>query len=129
MTMTQADLDAQTAVHPRSDLPKRRFFSAEYKARILAEHAAAGHGERGALLRREGLYTSHITQWRRAAEGNSVSEWGRKMDKRDKEIAELTKRAEKAESELARTKAALELMGKAHALLETLSKSADNEQP
>ena len=46
-------------------------------------------------------------------------------DSRDREIEELTARAERAEAELARTRAALDLMGKAHALLETLSESAE----
>jgi transposase-like protein len=45
---------------------RRRTFSAEYKLRILDEAAACTHpGERGALLRREGLYSSHLTHWRR----------------------------------------------------------------
>src|SRR5436190_15939071 len=48
--------------------PRRRTFTAEYKARVLAEYDALGAGstERGALLRREGLYTSHIAEWRKA---------------------------------------------------------------
>ena len=45
---------------------KRRSFTAEYKLRILAEADAAGHsGSIGALLRREGLYSSHLVTWRR----------------------------------------------------------------
>ena len=50
--------------------PKRRTFTAEYKARILAEHdaLAKGSAERGALIRREGLYSSHIAEWRHNAE-------------------------------------------------------------
>ena len=46
--------------------PKRRSFTAAYKARILAEHDALlkGSAERGALIRREGLYSSHIAEWR-----------------------------------------------------------------
>jgi transposase len=44
---------------------KRRLFTAEYKKRILAEaDAAAESGAIGALLRREGLYSSHLTTWR-----------------------------------------------------------------
>ena len=46
--------------------PKRRRFSAEYKLRILREaDGCTRPGEVGALLRREGLYTSHLTYWRR----------------------------------------------------------------
>ena len=66
MTMTLADaarLD-DGVVTPRADQPKRRMFTAEYKARILDEYDTAGRGERGAVLRREHLYSSHITEWR-----------------------------------------------------------------
>lgn len=125
--MTQADVDRQQAQHPRDDFPKRRIFTAEYKSRIVAEHDAAPNGERGALLRREGLYSSHITQWRRAQQNGTATAAERKqMDKRDKELEMWKKRAEKAELELARTKSALEIVGKAHALLELLSESADS---
>ena len=49
-----------------SEKPKRRSFTAEYKLRILQEaDASTGAGEVGALLRREGLYSSHLTEWRR----------------------------------------------------------------
>ena len=54
-------------VSPRADRPKRRTFTAEYKAQILAEYDAAETGERGTILRREALYSSHITEWRKAA--------------------------------------------------------------
>jgi len=48
--------------------PRRRSFTAEYKAQILDEYDGlpVGSPERGALLRREGLYTSHIAEWRKA---------------------------------------------------------------
>ena len=49
-----------------AEMPKRRKYTAEYKLRILEEADACTHpGEIGALLRREGLYSSHITRWRR----------------------------------------------------------------
>jgi len=52
---------------PRAGRPKRRAFAAEYKMRIIAEYdQLEDPGARGALLRREGLYTSHISQWRQA---------------------------------------------------------------
>ena len=130
MTLSQGDLVVRDhgVVAPRSDFPKYREFTAEYKARILAEYdAAQERGARGALLRREGLYSSHISQWRRAAEaGRTGGLKPKRPDRRDKEIAALRARAQKAESELARTRAALDLVGKAHALLETLSESADS---
>jgi transposase-like protein len=126
MTMTLADAARidDGMVSPRSDRPKRRTFTAEYKAAILAQYDAADRAERGAILRREGLYTSHIAEWRKAAEAGAASALGPKArDRRDREIEQLRARAEKAEAELAKTKAALDLVGKAHALLETLSES------
>ena len=125
MTMTLADTTLDDGgVTPRSDRPKRRTFTAEYKAQVLAEYEAAETGERGAILRREGLYSSHITEWRKAAGAGATTALGPKTrDRRDREIEQLRTRAEKAESELARTQAALDLVGKAHALLETLSES------
>ena len=127
MTMTTADVATDDGVMgPRADRPKRRSFTAEYKAGILAEYDAAERGERGALLRREGLYSSHIIEWRKAAQAGAQAGLGPvSRDRRDKEIEQLRARAEKAEADLAKHKAALDLMGKAHALLETLSESAD----
>ena len=46
--------------------PKRRTFSAEYKLRIVAEYDAAPAGKKGAILRRERLYQSHVIEWRQA---------------------------------------------------------------
>jgi transposase-like protein len=128
MTMTVADvafLDDR-GVSPRSDLPKRRAFSAEYKARILAEYDGAGHGQRGAILRREGLFSSHVIDWRRSLAVGDKPTVGR--DRRDREIDALRARAERAEAELARANAALEIVGKAHALLGLLSQSADTDK-
>lgn len=58
MTMTNADLVPDDGVMgPRVDRPKRRVFTAEYKAAILAEYEGAERGQRGQILRREGLCT------------------------------------------------------------------------
>ena len=132
MTMTLADTTPidDGVVTPRADRPKRRTFTAEYKAQIVAEYDAAEHGERGAILRREGLYSSHMVDWRKAARAGASSALGPKSrDRRDREIEQLRARAEKAEAELARTQAALDLVGKAHALLETLSESTGTPKP
>jgi transposase-like protein len=56
---------------PRADdgpspRPSRRSFSPEYKLGIVAEYEAAPNGEKGAILRREGLYSSHVIEWTRA---------------------------------------------------------------
>jgi transposase len=109
--------------------PTRRRFSAEFKNRIVDEYDAADREERGALLRREGLYTSHISEWRnqrRQADQPSGSS-GRRRSAEQIELDRLRKKNAKLESELERTKLALEITGKAHALLELLSESADTD--
>lgn len=118
---------------PRSGRPRRRAFTAAYKARIVREYdQAESPGERGALLRREGLYTSHISQWRNSRDAGAEKALEEKTAGRparsteSAEIDKLKKENEKLTAELARTKAALEVVGKAHALLELLSESADS---
>ena len=88
--------------------------------------------ERGVLLRREGLYSSHLSEWRKARNSGALSGLAPAAragttSAQDKENSKLKARAERAERELAKTKAALEIVGKAHALLEMLSESADTE--
>src|SRR5487761_2787658 len=54
------------------DKSRRRTFTAEYKLSIVAEYdACAGDGDKGALLRREGLYSSHVVEWRRARDNGA----------------------------------------------------------
>jgi transposase-like protein len=113
--------------------PTRRTFSAEYKAEILAEYDTwpKGSEERGAILRREGLYSSHISEWRKQAEAGAREGLARKSKKRrsaeEIELDKLRARNARLEAELERTKLALEITGKAHALLEKLSESADTD--
>ena len=108
------------------DQAKRRTFTAEYKARILAEaDACTRPGEVGELLRREGLYTSHLTYWRKQRKAGALKELGRPrgrkpVDKRDEEIAELRRRAERAEAELQKAKKVIEIQGNVSALLEQM---------
>ena len=116
-----------------SGRPKRRTFTAEYKLAILEEYEqAATAGERGALLRRERLLSSHISEWRKARRGGALKalEPGKRKPARsaaELENEKLRKEKEKLDRELARTKAALDIVGKAHALLEMLSESADSD--
>ena len=131
--MTTADLASDDGVMgPRGNQPKRRVFTAAFKAAILAEYDAAERGQRGEVLRREGLYSSHVIEWRRARDAGVQQALGQRpaaarRDPRDAQIAALTARAAKAEAELARSQAAVDIMGKVHALLETLSESADTD--
>jgi transposase-like protein len=115
------------------DKPRRRTFTAEYKLRIVEEYdACAGIGDKGALLRREGLYSSHIVEWRRARDAGSKSGLARaqrKKTSRDaRALAKANAKIERLESDLAKHKLALGIAGKAHALLEMLAESAQDEQ-
>jgi transposase len=120
---------------PRSGRPKRRAFTAEYKMRILRqyEELADDPQGRGALLRREGLYTSHLSEWRKARDASAETGLADKPSGRPRRNAaeaeneRLREENEKLTAELARTKAALDVVGKAHALLELLSESADSD--
>jgi len=59
---------------PRADRPKRRVFTPEFKlAMVAAYDAATEPGAKGVLLRREGLYHSHIIEWRRARDGGVLA--------------------------------------------------------
>jgi transposase-like protein len=103
--------------------PKRRRFSAEYKLRVLREADACSRpGEVGALLRREGLYSSLLTEWRRAREAGALVALGRPRGRRaphplEAENATLRKRAERAEAELEKARRVIEVQGNVSALL------------
>lgn len=108
--------------------PSRRRFSNDFKDRILDEYDnAEASGERGALLRREGLYSSHISEWRnqRSRRNEPTVSKGRRRSPEQLELGRMRTKNARLESELERTRLALEITGKAHALLELLSESAD----
>lgn len=121
--------DGRVARGTEEERPRRRAFSAAYKLAILKEvDAATTKGEIGAILRREGLYSSHLVEWRRARDAGALAGLTaprrRRTSARDIEMEQLRARAERAEAELAKTKATLDIVGKAHALLEMLSEGA-----
>ena len=105
---------------------KRRTFTAEYKARILDEaDACTRPGEVGELLRREGLYTSHLTYWRKQRKDGALKELGRPrgrkpVDRRDQEIAQLKRKLERSEAELAKARKVIAIQGNVSALLEEM---------
>jgi transposase len=111
---------------------KRRTFTAKYKLEILVAYEAAPEGEKGALLRREGLYSSHIVDWRRARDAGALAALaaprGRKRrDPQAERIARLEAEKQQLEQELAKSRFVVEVQAKLHALLETLSESAEPE--
>src|ERR1019366_367064 len=96
---------------------KRRKFTAKYKLEILEKaDACTAPGEIGELLRREGLYTSPLTYWRKQRKDGALPEpgqsrGGKPAEARDAQIASLTRRAERAEAELAKMKRVVEIQG------------------
>ena len=109
---------------PRSAQPKRRTFTAAYKLAMIEKYDAATEpGAKGALLRGEGLYDSHISYWRKARNSGAlkssaaaadavpvVAHKGRPVGEAENE--RLRKRLAKAEVKLEQTRAALDIMGK-----------------
>jgi len=86
---------------------KRRRFTTEYKLRILREaDACKGDGSVGALLRREGLYSSHLTKWRR--QRDEIAKAGLKARKRGPKSKAVDPRVKQLERENARLKRRLE---------------------
>ena len=107
----------------------RRQFSAKYKARILTEYDTLSRLERGALLRREGLYSSLITTWReqrdKGAEQALARPAGRqKADPRDREITSLRREVGRLEGELDTSRRVVEIQAKLSVLLETLASTS-----
>lgn len=122
---------------PPTEVPekaRRRTFSAEYKRRILREADGCKRpGEVAALLRREGLYTSHLTEWRRARERGDLAAGTRQRgpapkpppDARDRRIAELERDNARLTVRARRAEALIELQKKVRDFLETL----DSDEP
>src|SRR5580693_6984574 len=145
MTMTALDRtplagDAGQVTGERQERPdpevpekaRRRTFTAQYKQQGLAAYEAAPDGEKGAILRREGLYSSLISEWRRARDAGALA--GLKQprgrpapDPRDAQIARLRKEKSKLEQELAKARFVVDVQSELQALLETISESADTE--
>jgi len=103
----------------------RRKFTAEYKLRILREADACAPGEVGALLRREGLYSSHLTEWRRQRERGELEaltpkKRGRKAQEPDplaKRIAQLERENQRLQRRLQQAEKIIEVQKKVAALL------------
>ena len=138
MTMTTAALTerAHDGGVPDGDpaaRPARRRFSAQYKLAILEEYeASSDSGAKGALLRREGLYSSHIVEWRRARDTGAISGLAAKHRKKrsdaERELEKAKKEIERLEDRLDRHRKALEAQGKASELLaRLLAESEDDE--
>lgn len=129
------DDERMDSQQPRSDGPRRRraFSASEKLAHLNAYEAACEHGDGGGYLRREGLYSSLISEWRKqrdagALAGKAPGEKVGKLSAEQAEIARLTRENARLTKRLDTTEAALDIMGKAHALLESLSERADSDE-
>ena len=112
---------------------KRRRFSAEYKLRILREADACDKpGEIGALLRREGLYSSLLSDWRRqrddgALAGLSAKKRGPKPTPEARRVADLERENARLRHRLEQAETIVEVQKKLAALLQKLPESSDEE--
>jgi transposase-like protein len=128
MTSTPVVTRAQNGAVPDDNpasKPKRRQFSADYKVAILEEYEQiTDQGGKGALLRREGLYSSHIVEWQRAREvgalAGSSPKHRKKRSAAERELEALKRKNARLEDQLARHRVALEAQGKASELLAQL---------
>ena len=105
---------------------RRRTFSAQYKARILAEYERCESGAKGALLRREGLYSSMISEWRQqrdqgALRGLATPAGRPRNDPRDQEMAKLKRENARLQADLTKAHHVIEVQRKLSALLEQLA--------
>ena len=111
----------------------RRRYSAKYKLEILAEYDTLDRDGKGALLRREGLYTSLLSEWRKqrdrgAIEALAVKPGRPPVDPVERDNARLRQRVARLEGDLDRARRVIEVQGKLSALLEELATdSADRK--
>jgi transposase-like protein len=133
LTMERAHHAAMDGDPTLPERPHRRSFSAAYKLAIVTEYeAATDAGAKGAILRREGLYSSHIVEWRRARDagamaGLAVRPRARAWGPEHAELTRLRRRAERAEAELAKARLVIDIQGKASELLGRLLAESDED--
>jgi transposase len=139
-TVTQPAASRQAG--PVSDVPdpevperaRRRTYTAKYKRDILAEYEACDRAGKGALLRREGLYTSLISAWREQRDKGALEALGKPSgpapaDPAQREAARLRKENERLAAELDKAQRVIEVQGKLSALLDQLATdSSSNER-
>jgi transposase len=115
---------------PDPEVPERakrpRSYSARYKAEILAEYETLDRESKGALLRREGLYTSLISEWRKQRDRGALQALGTPVgrppvDPVERDNARLRRENQRLAAELDKAKKVIEVQGKLSALLEQLA--------
>ena len=114
---------------PDPEVPERvrgpRRYSARYKAQVLEEYERLDKASKGALLRREGLYTSLISEWRKQRDRGALKALGQGVrrgrpptDPLKREAARLRRENERLQAELGKARKVIEVQGKLSALLE-----------
>jgi transposase len=126
--------DASGAAPDPSARPVRRSFTAEYRARVVAEYEAAPHGSKAAVLRREGLYQSQIREWTIARDALTRGATAPRRVHRatvggKDDPGRLRAENQRLTRELATSQAVVEIMGKLQGLLETISESTGTTTP
>ncbi len=131
MSQSEQDRQSKNGVGPAGKvdsevvpMARRRQFSRAYKLRILAEVEQCQRGEVGALLRREGLYSSVLSKWRQQKTAGKLDQPIREASQQDKkqakELRKLQRENARLQAELAKAEAIIEVQKKLSALLETM---------
>ena len=138
MERTESVVEGRTAPSPEVlEKPVRRWFTVEYKTRILAEaDACTQPGMLGELLRREGLYSSHLTTWRRQRDegvlaGLTPKRRGRKAKPQNpltNAVAQLQRENERLKEQLRQAELIIEVQKKVSEMLNIPLKSPDDEE-
>src|SRR5664280_1196287 len=126
-TPAQADPGRVTEANPTRPDPEvperahRRTFTARYKLDVLAAYDAADPGEKGAILRREGLYSSHVVDWRQARDAGALAALAqprgrRRPDPRNAKIDRLYQEQVRLEQELAKARFVVTVQDKKEAV-------------
>ena len=108
------------------DRARRRTYTAKYKRDVLAEYEAADRSEKGAVLRREGLYSSLISAWRDQRDAGALAALAKPSgaapaDPAVKEASRLRREVERLNAELDRARRVIEVQSKLSALLDSLA--------
>lgn len=106
--------------------PRRRTYTAKYKRDVLAEYEAADRAGKGAVLRREGLYSSLISAWREQRDAGALEALARPSgpppaDPAHREAARLRRENQRLAAELERARKVIEVQSKLSALLDSLA--------
>lgn len=128
---TRADAGVMNeTTDPEPEVPERgrgpRRYSAKYKAQVLDEYERLDKAAKGALLRREGLYTSLISAWRHQRDEGALAALAKPSgrqpaDPRDREVVRLRKENDRLSAELDMAHKVIEIQGKLSALLGQLA--------